>query len=150
MAYQCVANEVMKTPTARNFAIIMAANKKFLANYLLKSPSNGDEHHLSGSSLQFVMDKFSTLASPNCQNFVSGLKRFVCSGMGTMDNIMALKNHSSFKYVHNSTYSKQSKDKIFVFKMSIDLPGSGVDLGKRMQVGGDMENSWIMFCHANV
>jgi hypothetical protein len=31
--------------------------------------------------------------------------------------------------------------------MSVDLPGSGVELVKRMQVGGDMENSWIMFDH---
>ena len=35
MAYQCVANEVMKTPTAKNSAIVMAASKKFLADYLL-------------------------------------------------------------------------------------------------------------------
>ncbi len=31
--------------------------------------------------------------------------------------------------------------------MSVDLPGSGVDLVKRMHEGGDMENSWIMFDH---
>ena len=31
--------------------------------------------------------------------------------------------------------------------MSVDLPGSGVDLVKRMQVKGDMENFWIMFNH---
>lgn len=29
--------------------------------------------------------------------------------------------------------------------MLVDLPGSGVDLVKRMHVGGDMENLWIMF-----
>jgi hypothetical protein len=33
-------------------------------------------------------------------------------------------------------------DKIFV-----DLSGSDVELVKIMQVGGDMENSWIMFDH---
>jgi hypothetical protein len=60
---------------------------------------------------------------------------------------MALKDHSGFKYVHGSRFPGQFKDKIFVFKMSVDLPGSGVDLVKRMQVGGDMENSWIMFDH---
>ena len=36
---------------------------------------------------------------------------------------------------------------MFVFKMSVDLPGSSVELMKRMQVGGDMENSLIMFDH---
>ena len=78
------------------------------------------------------MDKFSTLASPNYRNFVSGSKRFVCSGMGRMDSIMALKDHSDFKYVHGSRFPGQYKDKVFVFKMSVDLLGSGVDLVKRM------------------
>jgi hypothetical protein len=36
---------------------------------------------------------------------------------------------------------------VFVFKMSVDLPGSDVELMKMMQVGRDMENSWIMFDH---
>ena len=31
--------------------------------------------------------------------------------------------------------------------MSVDLPGSGVDLVKCMQVEGYIENSWIMFDH---
>ena len=95
------------------------------------------------------MDKFSTLASPNCRNFVSGSKRFVRSGMSTMDSIMALKDQSSFKYVHANRFPGQSKDKVFVFKMSVDLPGSGVDLVERMQEGGNMENYWIMFDHVN-
>ena len=41
MAYQCVADEVAKTPTAKNSAIVMAASKQFLAYYLLKSPFLG-------------------------------------------------------------------------------------------------------------
>ena len=32
------------------------------------------------------MDKFNTLASPNCRNFVSCSKRFVRSEMGMMDS----------------------------------------------------------------
>jgi hypothetical protein len=38
-------------------------------------------------------------------------------------------------------------DKVFVFKIFIDISGSGVELVKRMQVSGDMENLWIMFHH---
>ena len=64
----------------------MEANKKFLADYLLKSPSNGEGHHLVGSSLEVVMDKFNTFAFSNCCNFVSGLKCFVHSGMGMIDS----------------------------------------------------------------
>ena len=38
-------------------------------------------------------------------------------------------------------------DKVFVFKMSEVGPGSGVDLVKRMQVEGDLQDTWIMFDH---
>ena len=82
------------------------------------------------------MDKFSTFASPNCRNFVPGSKRFLRSEMETMDCIMELKDHSAFKFVHGSRFPRQSMDKVFVFKMFVDLPGSGVKLVKRMQVGG--------------
>jgi hypothetical protein len=66
----------------------------------------------------------------------SASKRFVHSEMETMDSIMALNDHSTFKFVHGNWFPGQSKDKLFVFKMSVDLPGSGVELVKRMQVGG--------------
>jgi hypothetical protein len=71
------------------------------------------------------MDKFSTLASPNCRNFVAGFKHFIRSGMGSLDSIMALKNHYEFQYVYDSRFPRQSKDKVFVFKMYVDLAGSG-------------------------
>ena len=141
MAYQCVANEVLKTPIAINSAIVLGVSKQFLANYLLKSPTIGEGHHLVGSSLKVVMDKFSPLTSPNCRNFVSGSKRFVRSGMETMDSIMTLEDHSIFEYIHDSRFPRQSKDKVFIFKKSVDLPSNGVEFVKIMQVGEDMENS---------
>ena len=66
MTYESIANEVLKTPTSKNSAIVMAASKQFLADYLLKSPASGGKHHLVGSFPEVVMDKFSILASPNC------------------------------------------------------------------------------------
>ena len=65
MAYKCVANEVLNTRTSKKLAIVMTARKQFLADYLLKSPANGENHHLVGSFLEVVKDKFSILASPN-------------------------------------------------------------------------------------
>ena len=38
-------------------------------------------------------------------------------------------------------------DKVFIFKMSKVGSGSGVDLVRRMQPGGDLEHAWIMFDH---
>ena len=79
----------MKTSTAKNSAIVMAMIKQFLIDYLLESPSNGKDHHLVGLLLEVVMDKFSALTYPNCCNFVSSTRHFVCSGMDTMHSIMA-------------------------------------------------------------
>ena len=35
VAFQCVANEVSKTPIAKNSAIVMDASKQFLFDYIL-------------------------------------------------------------------------------------------------------------------
>lgn len=74
------------------------------------------------------MDKFSTLASSKICNFLLGSKRFVH------------KDYSSFKYIHGSMFMGQLKDKVFVFKMSLDLTRIGVDLVKRIYVGKYMKN----------
>ena len=145
--YQYVANEVLKISTAKNSAIVMATSKQLLADYLFKSPANVEGHHLVRSSLEVVMDKFNTLASSNYRNFVFGSKCFLRSGMGIMDSLMALKDHSTFNFVHGNRFPRLSKDKVFDFKMFVNLPSSGVKLVKKMQVGGNMENSWIMFDH---
>lgn len=60
---------------------------------------------------------------------------------------MTLKDHLGFKYVHDNKFLGQSKDKIFVLKVSVYFIRSGVNCVKRMHVGGDMENSWKMFDH---
>ena len=61
---------------------------------------------------------------------------------------MTLKDHYAFQFVHGSRFPGQSKDKVLIFKMSVDLPGSGMELVKMMQVEGeDMDNSWIMSDH---
>ena len=140
-----VTQEIARTPNAKNFAIVMAASKKFFADWLL-CPTPGHAH-LQGASLDNIIDKFSNLSSPNIQNFVSGCKRFVCGGMGPINSIMALKDYSNLKYIHENKFPGQSKDKVFVFKMSIDRPGSGFNLVKRMQPGGDLQDYWIMFDH---
>ncbi len=36
---------------------------------------------------------------------------------------------------------------MFLFKMSMHGNGSGCDLIKRMQLGGDLQTTWIMFDH---
>jgi hypothetical protein len=55
-AYQCVANEVMKTLIAKNPTIVLAMSKHLLENYILKSPSNIEDHYLAGLPLKLGMD----------------------------------------------------------------------------------------------
>lgn len=67
------------------------------------------------------MDKLMTSASPNCRSFVSRSKRFVQNGRGIMDIIMVLKDHSSLSTSNNCSPG-QSEDKVFVFKIFVNLP----------------------------
>jgi hypothetical protein len=62
---------------------------------------------------------------------------------GVMDNITKLRGASNWRFVQQNRFPGQGADmdKVFVFKMSEVGPGSGVDLVKRMQPGGDLENS---------
>jgi hypothetical protein len=54
---------------------------------------------------------------------------------------------SKFKFVHGNRFLGQSKDKLFVYKVFVDLPGNGLILVKQIQVGGDMGDSWVIFNH---
>ena len=140
MTCQCVDNKVIKTPTNKNFVIVMPMNKQFLADYLLKFPFNDEGRHLTCSSLKVIMDKFNTLVYLNYRNFIYVSKQFVHSEVGTMNIIMELKDHYGLKYVYGNIFSRQSKDNVFIFKMLMDLWRSGVNLVKCMHVREDMEN----------
>ena len=90
MTYECIANEVLKTRTSKHSTIVMAASKQFLADHLLKSPVSGEIHHLVGSFLEMVIDKFSTLAAPNCLMWLSSTRQSELF-------------HSSSQYLSNSS-----------------------------------------------
>ena len=143
--HDCVAKEVQRTPKATNSAIIMAASKNFLSDYLICPASRSST--LEGASMDAVLDQFETLSSPNIRNLVSSCKRFYSGGKGVMDNIMDLKESSKFVFIHENKFPGQSKGKVFVFKMSVDRAGSGVDLVKHMQPGNDLQDCWLMFDH---
>ena len=141
LTYEYLASEVSKTPRATNSAIQMAASKNFLAEFLFKTPTPREKVQ----SLESVMDRFAPLASSNCRNIVSASRRLVRSSRAPMEGIIDLKKNPHFKFVHENRFSGQCDDKVFIFKMSVDLEGSGVDLVKRMQAGGDLQDAWIMF-----
>ena len=75
--------------------------------------------------------------------------RVLCGQGGYIDNILKLKKASTYDYIHDSRFPGQgSLDNIaYLFKVSTVGAGSGVDLVRRMQPGGDLELAWIMFDH---
>lgn len=96
----------------------MATSKQKLADYLLETRSQSEDHHIQGTSLEVIMHKFTTLSLFNCCNFVCGAKHFVRSEMGNMDGFMAFKDHPTFKFIDGSQFPRKSK-------MFVDLMGTG-------------------------
>ena len=94
-----------------------------------------------------ILDKCKFITSPNIRNEVSSFKHF--KKFGIIDSITKLRGASKWAFVQESKFPGQGtdKDKVFVFKMSEISPGSSVDLVKRMQAGGDLQCTWMMFDH---
>jgi hypothetical protein len=56
-----------------------------------------------------------------------------------MDNILFLKSKIPHDYIQDSCFLGQmAGQKVFLFKMSLYGPTSGVDVVRRMQLGGDL------------
>ena len=85
------------------------------------------------------MEKFRVLCSPNIRNAIATLKSSA-SGV-PIDNIIKLKMKSPYAYIQYSIFPGQGSDKVYMFKVSEEGPGSGVDLMKRMQPGKDLQNT---------
>jgi hypothetical protein len=120
-----IAQEVSKTPTAKNSTITVAAGKEFLDKYLIHS-GPGPKKMLRGQELEDVLDKFEHLSSPNMRNTTS-----LCRSGGkrrAYDSIMAMKTYTTIEYIHANVFPGQGKDKVYIFKMLEDGPGSSVDL----------------------
>jgi hypothetical protein len=62
---------------------------------------------------------------------------------------LAFKANSGYDFIENNCFSKQKYfgEKVFIFNMSMDGDNSGCELVKQMQLGGDLQITWIMFDH---
>ena len=141
---ELIAEQVAKTPTTTNSAIALSVSKDFLTNHLFHH-GEGEKEILKGKEMEEVMDCFQMLSSPSIRNVISSFRSN--NRGGVIDNIMTMKRESKFEFIHNSVFPGQGKEKVYVFKMLTEGPGSGVDLIRRMQVGGDLQNAWMMFGH---
>jgi hypothetical protein len=141
-----IGDQVERTPSSTRFVIVLETAKEVLGPLLLAK--EGDPQKiLELDELQGIFDRCKHLTSPNIRNAVTmfrTMRRF-----GIMDSITKLRGASNWRFVQQNRFPGQGvdMDKVFVFKMSEVGPGSRVNLVKRMQPGGDLENSWIMFDH---
>lgn len=141
-----LSEQIQSTPTATNSALVLEASKDLVGDMLL-APEGSQPKSLSVDDLLPLFDRCKHLTSPSIRNTVSGFKYI--RRFGVMDSITKLRGSSNWPYVQENKFPGQGAetDKVFVFKMSEVGPGSGVDLVKRMQAGGDLENAWLMFDH---
>ena len=133
-----IAEQVAKTPTATNSAITLSASKDFLGHYLFHN-GDGEKKMLKPEEMEEVMDRFQYLSSPSIRNVISSFRSKNHGGI--IDNIMTMKRESKFEFIHDSVFPGQGKEKVYMFKMLTEGPGSGVDLVRRMQPRGDLQNA---------
>jgi hypothetical protein len=141
-----LGEQVERTPHATNSSIVMEATKELVEELLLR-PVGAPLKTFTFEELVPVLDKCRYMNSPSIKNDVTSftyIRRYMI-----MDGITMLRGCSSWPYVQENMSQSQGSDsdKVFVFKMSEVGPGSSVDLVKRMQPGGDLQNAWMMFDH---
>jgi len=142
-----VENEVCCTPSVKNSTTGFFMSKSFLSQHLFNEDGDDPIKLLKGEHLNKVMDDFMPLCFPNICNLVVLFKRH-STNRGYIDKILLFKSKSRYNYIQDNCFLRQlSNQKVFFFKMSIDGVPNGVDLVKRMQLGGDLENAWIMLDH---
>ena len=139
-----IRTQVALTPNAKNSAIGMAVGKELLLKGLLDE--SGEGKMLTEEELAQVFKRWSKLGSKSLRNMIVEARRF-CGQGGYIDNILKLKKSLTYDYIHDSKFPSQGNELVYLLKMSTCGQGSGVSLVHRMQLGGDLENEWVMFDH---
>ena len=139
-----IMEQVARTPTATNSAITLSTSKDFLGHYLFHD-GQGEKKMLKPEEMEEVMDRFQYLSSPSIRNVISSFRSN--NHRGIIDNIMTMKRDSKFEFTYVSVFPGQGKEKVYICKMLIEGPGSGVDLVRQMEPPGDLQNAWMMFDH---
>lgn len=117
--------QVSLIPNAKNSAIGMAVRKEFLLKGLLNE--RGKRRKLTEEELAQVFEKWSKLGSRSLRNLIAEARRF-CGQGGYIDNILKLKKSSTYDYIHDSKFSCQDDELVYLFKMSTCGQGSGMSL----------------------
>ncbi len=88
--------------------------------------SEGIVKLFKGEQLEHIHDKFYELSSPNVCNLIAFVKHR--RGGGYIDSILELKFKSQYDYIQECCFPRHVfGQKVFIFKMSINGVGSGVN-----------------------
>ena len=134
--------QVAKTLTTKASTIKIVVGKELLMKGLIDEDSNGKA--LSQNELNLIFEKWSKMSSSTLNNLIHDA-RMSLGGGGYVDSILKLKKGSMYDYTQDSCFPKQGSELAYVFKMFNVGPGSGVDLVRRMQLGGDLALQFVMF-----
>ena len=67
--------------------------------------------------------------------------------LGLDDDVERLRIECPYSFIQQCDIVDDRTERTYLFKMSEDGSGCGVDLVRRMQPGGDLTSCWIMFDH---
>ena len=139
-----VKDEVARTPNATPSAISLVVGKELLMQGLIDEDGGGN--NLLESEHSLVFEKWSKLSTSSMNNMISDAKLNL--GLDSyVNNILKLKRGSRYDFIHDSCFPGQGSNLAYFFKMSTVRPGSGVDLVRGMQKGGNLQSKFIMFDH---
>jgi len=117
----------------------------FLAKHIFNEKNDGTIKILKGNQLTQIHEKFIELDSSNVYNLVLMFKPHLDGGY---INIFQLKFKSHYNYIQECCFPSQIfRQKVFLFKMSIDWVGNRTCLITWMQPKRYVPNSWIVFGH---
>jgi hypothetical protein len=68
--------------------------------------------------------------------------------MCSTNSILTSKAFSPYDYIQdNCVLGQQIGQKVYHFKLLVEGDNCGIHLTRQMQLGGDLENTWMMFDH---
>jgi hypothetical protein len=95
--------------------------------HLFNDSGDGIVELLNSEQLEHIQDKFLELSLPNVRNLVTSFKH--SASHGYIDSILELNSMSYYDYIHECCFQGQIiRQKVFIFKMSINGVGSGTSL----------------------
>ena len=130
------------------FAIALVASKNFF-NTLFIHCGPELKNILRDEALDYVINKFHLLSSPNVRNIIFSSWNNNKGG-GEIGRILDMKGRDKMEYIHDSAFIGQAHKKIYLFTMLVDGLGSGANFVWRMQPRSDLQNCFVMFDHVKI